>query len=480
MRDLTRDMAPAVEPLVTSVPGAARPLVVVAGALIALQSSPTLDLSKVAFAIVASVALVGSIRRIWLDRDSALVGEARPWLIASLVLAAIMALSLPVAVANGTPVGTWLRDAASYGLVAAAPWLAVDLGASVSPRLATWLIVIAGSLGTAAFTLNWVQRRHIVDLPVDRLVLPSFTLATAFIAFAVAQAVWADRRRLISSVAAATAIGLLLATGTRTTLALVAIPIVLFADAVRVGGRRMVRGSFVPAVLPLVLVAVVVGPGMLSALTRSALGPPLAIPSATASATATGGSGGSGGPLGSVRPVPTGAPSTAEPPGPAPTPVDDGRFGTIDDVVSGNDASLRLRWAQTESAWKLFVGSPLYGQGLGVSIPWINIDGSLRNSFLADTPITVLAKFGVFGIAIWVVLAWATLDSLRRLRRQSAASAVARSALAGFAVGLVALAPFGPQLEDKGTGIALILLLGLAFTRLRGSATSAIGIPAGG
>ncbi len=48
----------------------------------------------------------------------------------------------------------------------------------------------AGSLATLSFTLNWVQRRNIADLPLDRIVLPSFALLTAFFALAVASSIW--------------------------------------------------------------------------------------------------------------------------------------------------------------------------------------------------------------------------------------------------------------------------------------------------
>jgi hypothetical protein len=135
--------------------------------------------------------------------------------------------------------------------------------------------------------------------------------------------------------------------------------------------------------------------------------------------------------------------------------------------VAGSDISLRLRWAQTVSAWNIFVSSPLVGRGLGVPIPWIDWDGTLMATFSADTPLTVLAKFGLFGIVIWVALAWATISTLRRLRRTGGPGSFARSALLGFATGIVVLAPFGSQLEDKGTGLSLILLLGLALAIIR-------------
>jgi hypothetical protein len=458
---------------VISIPGAVRPLAVVAGALIALQSSQSLDFVKLAFFAVALVALAGSVLHAWNTRDSVLARQARPWLIASVIIAAVVGLSFPVALANGTAVGTWIRDAAPYALVVAAPWLALDLGAAVSPRVATSAVVLAGSLVTISFTINWVQRRNMIDLPFDRLVLPSFTLAMAFFALAVAKSIWGGRDRYAWAVVAAVVIGLLLATGTRTTLALAAIPIVLLGDAVLIGGRGRLRTSFGPAVAPLLVVAALVMPGML----RSLSPPAAVLPSAPPTLESTV-------PLGSgalASPGATGGqvaePTSAVTPAPT-TPEDPGRFGTIAGVLSGTDQSLRLRWEQTRAAWTIFVGSPLVGRGLGVSIPWIDYDGKLIAEYWSDTPIAVLAKFGVFGIVIWAALGWATIVTLRRMRRVRQTESATRSALLGFATGIVLLAPFGPQLEDKGTGLALILLLGLWLAVIRTSGPGESRLPA--
>lgn len=468
------------EPSVVSLLGAARPLAVIAGALIALQSSQSLDTPKVVFFAIAVLALTGSVLRVWRSRESALVEAARPWLITSGIIAAIVGLSLPVALSNGTPVGTWVRDAASYALIVAAPWLALDLGASVSSRVAAYAMVVTGSLATASYTINWLQRRQIVDLPIDRLVLPSFALATGFFAFAVARAIWGGRDRYAWAIASAVVIGLLLATGTRTAVALAAIPIVLLVDAARIGGLVRLRTSLLPAVAPLLVMAVVAMPGILSALSA----PPPRQLVATPSAVATPGSLAPPASIAPVSPDPVGSsmtePAPAATPAPTPTPQDGGRFGTIDDVVSGSDASLRLRWAQTVAAWEIFVSSPIVGRGLGVSIPWINVDGTLVNYFLADTPVTVLAKFGLFGIVIWAAIGWATVVTLRRARRLGRPATVARAALLGLATGLILLSPFGAQLEDKGTGLALILLLGLAFAVIRTAEPDEPGLPACG
>ena len=72
---------------------------------------------------------------------------ARPWLILSLLLLGLIALSLPVAIAHGTPITTWLRDAATYGLCAAAPVFALDAASSMRWRLVFSLTIVMGFLG---------------------------------------------------------------------------------------------------------------------------------------------------------------------------------------------------------------------------------------------------------------------------------------------------------------------------------------------
>lgn len=469
-----------------SVLGAVRPLAVVAGALVVLQSSENLDASKLAFFAVAILALMGSVVHAWRSRDSDLVKSARPWLIASAVVAAILAVSLPVALAHGTSVGSWTRDAAAYALIAAAPWLALDLGGAVSPRAAMWATAVAGALATISFSVTWIQRRYVADLPLDRLVLPSFALASALFALAVAHSVWGGRDRFGWAAVAAAVIGLLVITGTRTTLALAAVPIVVLVDARLVGGRERLRTSIVPVAAPLLVVGVLTLPGMLQSVSTApiASGTPAAgaaTPTANLSPRSTAAEPASttlpataapGSPEPSATsqpttppPTPTLAPSMAA--APTPTPDTGGRFGTIKEVLAGQDASLRMRWEQTVAAWQLFLSSPLLGQGPGVLIPWVGWDGKLVNESWADTPFTVLAKFGVLGFVIWVVLGWATVLTMRRLRLGGDPGLTARAALLGFSTALVALSPFGPQLEDKGTGLALLLLLGLAFAVIR-------------
>ncbi len=211
--------------------GLARATIVLFGAMAVLQSSQDLDAVKLAYLGAAALAVGGSVGTVYRERSDPLVAFARPWLVASLVVAGIIAGSLPVALLHGTAFSTWLRDAAAYALVVAAPWVALDLAWSVTARTTTALIVLAGGLATLSYAIVWVQRRGITDVAIDRLVLPSFMLATALFAVTVARSVSHEHRRYWWAALASVTIALLLLAGTRTTLAILIVPLAVMAAA---------------------------------------------------------------------------------------------------------------------------------------------------------------------------------------------------------------------------------------------------------
>jgi len=429
----------AVDRRLPGIGGFARATIVIFGAMAVLQSSQGLDAVKLAYLGAATLAVGGSVWSVYRERADALVAFARPWLVASLVVAGIIGISLPVALLHGTAFSTWTRDAAAYALVVAAPWVALDLARSVTSRTMIGLTVLAGGLAALSYAIVWVQRRAITDVAIDRLVLPSFTLATALFAVAVAQSVSREHRRYWWAALASVTVALLLLAGTRTALAILIVPLVIIAIAWLTDRSLSFRTRIVPACLPLLTAGVIVASTQLSlAVDLGHLGGPLS------------GSDGSGSSDGSRSPP---DPHTLE-----------GRFDTFGSVLAGRDASLQDRVAQTRAAWDIFLASPLVGSGLGVVVPWTTTSGRLETEFTADTPVLVLAKFGVLGLVLVGALGGAWLITIRRLNQGGPSARASRLALAGFGAAIVALTPFGWQLEDKGTGLAVILILGLALS----------------
>jgi hypothetical protein len=420
--------------------GLARATTILFGGMVALQSSQDLDIVKIAYLAAAALSVSGSVWTVYRGRANPLVGFARPWLIASVVAAGIIGSSLPVALLHGTAFSSWMRDAAAYALVVAAPWVALDLAWSVTHRTTVALIVVAGGLATLSYAIVWVQRRAMADVPIDRLVLPSFMLATALFAFAVAKSVSVERRRYRWAALASVTVALLLLAGTRTTLAILIVPIAVLGAVWLTDSHLSLRKRMVPALLPLLTAGIIVASTQLTwAADLGHLLGPLT------------GTDGPGSAQGGSRPTPD--PHSLE-----------GRFDTFGSVLTGRDASLQDRVAQTRAAWDVFLTSPLVGSGLGVVVPWTTTAGRLETQFTADTPLLVLAKFGVLGLVLVGVLGGAWVITIRRLKHGGEIAQVSRLALVGFGAAIVVLTPFGWQLEDKGTGLAVILLLALAFT----------------
>jgi hypothetical protein len=423
--------------------GLARAATILFGAMVALQSSQDLSVVKIGYLAAATLAVIGSVWTVHRRRADHLVEFARPWLIASLVVASLVGVSLPVAVLHGTTFSAWLRDAAAYALLAAAPWVALDLALSVTRRATVGLILIAGGLATLSYAIVWVQRRTIADIAIDRLALPSFMLATALFAFAVAQSVADENRRYRWAALASMSIALLLLAGTRTTLAILIVPIAVLGTAWLSDPDRSLQKRLVPALLPLITAATIVASTQVGRAIDlgSVFGPQTSIEGSDSSP------GGSG----------------AEPD----SEILGGRFDTFGSVLTGRDASLQDRIAQTRAAWDSFLTSPLIGNGLGVVVTWTRTSGRLQTEFTADTPVLVLAKFGVLGFVIVGIIGGAWIITIRRLRPGGEITQVSRLTLVGYGAATVVLTPFGWQLEDKGTGLALIVLLALAFTEAR-------------
>lgn len=416
---------PAAKPRLTF-DGRVRMAFILFGGMLALQSSQHLDATKLIYLAGSVVCFIGALSSVWSRRAFLAAHDAIPWLASSAAVAILLAISVPVALANETPPVDWLRDAVAYALFAAAPLFALDAQVSASRRLVVGLLLSAGLLGAASWATEWLGRREILDLPFDRLVFASPQLPAMLYLFALATAIASDRRRTRWAVVAGVVLGLFLVTGSRSALLLLAAPLVMALYA----GRKRIRASFAG----LATHALVAGIVVLALQGVLALG--LAAPrEAEPSESATSGTG-----------------------------VLGDRFGSLGEVVGNpaSDASIRERIAQYGAAWALFLGSPIFGVGPGHAIEWIDVSGSRQAQYTADTPLVFPAKFGVVGVAVLGGIAFAYWSTLRRAMSRKPQSAVTLT-LIGYGAATVVGFPLGSPLDDKGTSLALMLLLALAF-----------------
>jgi hypothetical protein len=400
--------------------------------MVALQSSPTLDATKVAYLLGTVACLIGAVAAVWGARGTPEVRQGIPWIASSAVLAVLLGVSFLVARANGTSITAWIRDVAAYALFGAVPFFALDGQASASRKVLTGMLMVAGILGGVSWAVEWLGRRDILELPIARLVFPSPALPGMLYLFAMAGALTATRRRGAWVVLAGLILGLFLLTGTRSALLFLIGPLAMATLA----GWARIRSSltYLAGHAAVAVAVVVVFQGALTLPT--VLGPGLP----------------SGEPGSSMLPTPT-----------APNVLGD-RFGSLPGVLGNpaSDASFRERFAQYEAAWELFVSSPILGVGPGHSIDWIDVSGYPRTGFTADTPLVVPAKFGVLGILVFLGAALAYGLNVRTALKQDRRSGISLT-LVGYGVLAVVGLPLGFLFEDKGASLALILLLALAF-----------------
>ena len=397
-------------PLVLS--GRVRALVFVFGSLAVFQSSDELTGQKLLFFFAVMIAFAAIVARLPELSQMPAYHDLAPMLRASIVLLGLSAVSLLVASANDVPQREWLRDISPYILIASAPLFALDAHASFSERGLRRLIVIGGSLGALAFTVTWLTNRGIADLSFVPIGLPTMLLPAALFAFAMSAFLEGERGRVAWLALAACIIAMMVATGTRTSLLLVAAPL-----AITFGSRKRLTRRSLRLLVAVPLVAVI---GV---------------------AAAEGVIGVTGGDRGVL----------AE------------RIEQISTTGEGvADRSYLDRVSQTEAAWALFRSSPLLGVGPGVPIEWTDSLGRPKSSPLVDSPASFLTKFGLLGLAAVGFLVAGFVGSLRRIRRRTGLRSVTQYALIGYVAVFASMSFLVNTFEDKGLSIGLALLLALA------------------
>lgn len=405
----------------------------VAGGLLVFQSSDALDASKIIYMLLTIVVVAAAIARLIGERTEIL---AEPmlvaWLTVSMAFGSLLVISFPVAASTGTPGTMWLRDAAPYAMFAFAPILAVD-GRSLPRRFFVALLITGGLLAAVSFAVQWLGLRGILELPIERLILPTGIVAETLIAYAAARAAL-ERSSARWIILGGTVLGLFFVTATRSTLLLAAIPIVVavLAPNARRWAPRVVGGTLGVAVSVLLLFSITVFyiPQLIDQVSTAVGSGPIA-PSASAETS-------------------------------RPNPIGD-RIESIGSAIKdpSSDASFAERLAQTRAAWDVFASRPIVGSGPGHLIEWISASRGAQAGFTLDSPLLYVAKFGLLGIVALIWLAAVFLSTVRRYRHDG--PPIAFLTLAGFGTVFALAALLNSPFEDKGLSFATLLVLGVAF-----------------
>jgi O-Antigen ligase len=394
----------------------ARIIFFVFGALLTLQSSGDLNLLKLAYLGGIVVAFVGAILSYSQKRDSLIHGRSMPLLRVSIIFFLLLLLSFVIANTNGVPHAVWLRDAAPYFLFASAPIFALDAQASLSQKTLLVVLVTAGMLATLAFAVAWLERREIADLPLARLALSSFFLPAALFSYSLSAVLHTSQTRMRWLATAASIFALLLATGTRTTLALLAAPLAVAIGARRYIAVRSMRLLFLMPIFLAISLLLAYSAIQLTNASTDIIGERISILKATGDRAA--------------------------------------------------DASYGDRVEQANAAWSVFKKNVLFGAGPGTHFEWRETNGDKNSSFVLDTPLTFPAKFGIAGLAAIAALVVGYASFLRSAFRVDHPR-VETLALAGYAGVTLIASLLAPPFEDKGFSLGLVLLLALVLRTSR-------------
>jgi O-antigen ligase len=329
----------------------------------------------------------------------------------------ICLLSAPVAWTHDVAASDWLRDAGTYALLALVPLFVSDLTAEVfDRRMIAALFGPLAAASTLSFTLEWLYRRRILDFDAS-IGLPSFFFPAALFAFAMSAALLGQERqvRLVSLAVAVAVFGLLMSTGTRSTVVLLAAVLPPWIHLITRQGRPSARALLVP------VAALAVAVGLVTALVTLTDGRVSA----------------------RLRDIPE----------------------TIVDPTS--DQSYQLRADAWRAAWNEFEDHPVLGVGAGFRFTWSLPRGgtSVRNAYNVDSPFGFPAKFGVIGL----LLLGLSIVALARfmVATRTRAAMLPWYAVLGFGSIALVSVPFGVPMEDKGLAFGLLGLLAMVAVSVR-------------
>lgn len=385
-----------------------RVVVVVFGGLFVFQASQALDLPKIAYLAAVAVAFAAALPQALQE----LRGSPRPvrgLLVGAGCVGIVSLMSLPVSLLRGDDALTWVRGVAPYGLFVVVPVFALDAAYSIPRRWLMALLVIAGTLSTASYAVEWFARRDLTALAFNRLVLPSTLLPAALFAMAIAIALGTGRLRPLWAGLAGWILLIMLLTGSRTNLVLLAALPSVFVAA---GGGISLRTVRLFGIIATLLI--LTGAGLVFI---------------------TGAGGFAGDRLAD-------------------------RLASVTTVLAdpGSDPSYYERAAQTAAAFEDWARAPLFGTGPAHEVIWRKADGSSEATLVIDSPLLYPMRFGLIGIA---ALAAVLLGWLKFIR--ATPDAVARGTLAGTWGVAIAFAILVSPLDDKGFAMALLLAMAIAL-----------------
>lgn len=382
------------------------------GALLVFQTSEGVGVAKFVYLGLVALAMVIAITRLSRpdDRDTA---SALRWpLLASAVMTLLITASAVGSLSAGVEPFAVFRDATTYFLIVAAIPIGAEAGAALRPESIALGSALIAIVAAASFAVVFLSARSAIEVPVERFGIASMMIIAFGFSLGLVKGLSGRRARIPwLAVSAALAVGVLV-TGTRTGLALVA-ALVALVGRQRMTGipvRRLVVGS-------LLLVG----------------GLGIALWAAASSLTRDG--------FFQARLAAT--------------------LNVLENGVAQDQSGLiRLRAVEyANDAWSTNL---LFGVGFGHAFPNPN-PGRADAEFQLDTPMILLAKFGIFGVILLCVFACLLFMTAYRRLPHSMTPGVSygQMVLRGFLAVCVVTTVFGAPTEDKGFSVAVLFAVAL-------------------
>jgi hypothetical protein len=395
----------------------ARLAAIILGAILTFQSQS--NALKVVFLGLVGVCCAFALREARNPRHAAMMETWRPFITASGWLLVYVGLTGPLAVTRGATWLDWARDASPLVFAAALPIIGLEAGLMVRHRTIMRVFVLTGVISTVSFILQWLTNREVSG--IGRLTYGDNYLTASLFCLCLAAAAGGPRRYR-SQLAAVSVFGSALLTGNRSL-------IVLALGFVGViGSKSRLRMDLGHALRALALLALTLF---------------LIIQTATAL-------------------IPGERELLAQ------------RVQVTKTYLeTGEDQSARSRARQTGLAREELSKHPVFGTAPGhrytdpFYIPGVSDPHRNRGSFFTlDTPLSLLAKLGFFGLA--AILAWLLVMArccVRWIRAHP--PTVIGNALRAFSFIGVGLIPFGVTVEQKGFSVTMMLFIaGLVSARI--------------
>jgi len=371
-------------------------LFVVVGGLLVLGSSGDLSANKIVYAGLLVLCAAVSIGRLILSPPS-YAHHFKPLLWFGLALLAIIGLSYLASPAD-SDLGTFGRQAIFYLLIVLGPVIGLDAGRDIPPRMTYPLVGILGVVAAVGFAFDWLDRRGVTALSSGRFILSSLLLPAFAFALSLVMVFHATTRlsRLVWLIPIVGIPIAMLVTGTRTNLIVFAAVFAVLGlqrrmrvPPLKMLGLLVVGGVLAGLVFPLVASVAISDPDFLQRRIQASL--------------------------------------------------------TVLNGEGGADQSYAIRQNAYVVATDLIDQSPVFGMGLGYTIP-----------ITLDTPLLTIVRLGWLGTgavaAFIAAMGWSVWKATRAI-----GPSPATTAWWGLILVLMFNIPFGTPLEDRGFGFTLLL-----------------------